>query len=119
MKLLKSFVFVGALVLASVVLAEGGGDRTFKRMQEMSNRAEAVLIKAETAPANERHVHMKQHMAMLEEIMSELHDTHPEPNISAAEHLIWMEAHDKVVDDVLNQMIREHKLMMADKECHP
>jgi hypothetical protein len=30
-----------------------------------------------------------------------------------------MEKHDKMVDDVLSQMVREHKLMMADKECHP
>ncbi|CAD5379172.1 hypothetical protein OF001_U470006 [Pseudomonas sp. OF001] len=56
---------------------------------------------------------------MLEGIMSQLHKEHPAPGMTTAEHLAWMERHDKLVDDVLVQMVREHKLMMADKECHP
>ncbi len=39
-------------------------------------------------------------------------------HVSTEEHLAWMEKHDKLVDDVLEQMIREHKLMTADRECH-
>tara|TARA_R100001143_G_scaffold62033_1_gene64263 strand:- start:966 stop:1325 length:360 start_codon:yes stop_codon:yes gene_type:complete len=118
MKLLKSLVLLGSLLLSSMVWAEGGSDRAFERMQQMRDKSEAVLIKAEEAPASERHVHMKEHMQMLEELMSDLHNEHPAPNISVEEHLAWMEKHDKLVDDVLAQMIREHKLMMTDKECH-
>ncbi len=55
---------------------------------------------------------------MLDEMMSELHKEHPAPGISTEQHLAWMEKHDKLVDDALGQMMREHKLMMADKECH-
>jgi hypothetical protein len=61
---------------------------------------------------------MKEHMGMLEEMMSQLHKDHPGPHVSTEEHLAWMEKHDKLVDDVLEQMIREHKLMTADRECH-
>ncbi|CEG54415.1 MULTISPECIES: co-regulatory protein PtrA N-terminal domain-containing protein [Pseudomonadaceae] len=119
MKSLKSLVLIGSLLLSSMVWAEGGSDRVFERMQQMRDKAEAVLVKAEGAPASERHVHMKEHMQMLEELMSNLHNEHPAPDISVEEHLAWMEKHDKLVDDVLAQMMREHKLMMADKECHP
>ena len=114
MKSLKPLLLVGSLLLSSMVWAEGGGDRTFERMQrmqQMRDKAEAVLIQAEKAPVGERHVHMKEHM-------KQLHNDHPAPDMSAEEHLAWMEKHDKLVGDVLGQMIREHKLMMADKECH-
>lgn len=118
MNSLKSLLLVGSLLLSSMVWAEGGGDRAFERIQQMRDKAEAVLIQAEKAPIGERHAHMKEHMNMLEGIMSQLHNEHPAPGMSADDHLAWMEDHDKLVDDVLGQMIREHKLMMADKECH-
>ena len=116
MKSLKPLLLVGSLLLSSMAWAEGAAT-VFERIQQMRDKAEAVLIQAEKAPVGERHVHMK-HMNMLEDIMSQLHNEHPAPNMSAEEHLAWMEKHDKLVDDVLGQMIREHKLMMADKECH-
>jgi hypothetical protein len=119
MKLLKTLFLMSSLLFASTVWAEGGAARTLERIESMRDKAEAVLIQAEKAPANERHVHMKTHMKMLGEIMTQLHSEHPAPGISTEEHLAWMEQHDKLVDDVLAQMMREHKLMMADKECHP
>ena len=118
MKSLKPLLLVGSLLLSSMAWAEGGSDRVFERIQQMRDKADEVLIQAEQAPDGERHVHMKEHMNMHEDIMSQLHNEHPAPNMSAEEHLAWMEKHDKLVDDVLGQMIREHKLMMADKECH-
>ena len=53
MKSLKPLLLVGSLLLSSMVWAEGGGDRTFERMQrmqQMRDKAEAVLIQAEKAP---------------------------------------------------------------------
>ena len=47
MKSLKPLLLVGSLLLSSMVWAEGGGDRTFERMQrmqQMRDKAEAVLI---------------------------------------------------------------------------
>ncbi len=119
MKSMRSLLLIGALLLSPAVLAEGGGDRVFERIEQMRDKAEAALAQAEKSSPGERHVHMKEHMHMLESIMSQLHKEHPAPGMTTAEHLAWMERHDKLVDDVLGQMMREHKLMMADKECHP
>lgn len=119
MKSMKNFLLIGSLLLSTAVFAEGGGDRVFERIEQMRNKAEAALVRAEKASPDERHVHIKEHMQMLDNIMSQLHKEHPAPDMTASEHLAWMEKHDKLVDDVLVQMMREHKLMMADKECHP
>ncbi|MNJ29191.1 hypothetical protein D3C77_237510 [compost metagenome] len=119
MKSLKPVLFATAMLLSSVVFAEGGSDRALERIQLLRDRAEVVLIKAEKADPSQRHVHMKEHMAMLQDLMSQLHQDHPKAGMTKDEHLVWMEKHDKMVDDVLGQMVREHKLMMADKECHP
>jgi hypothetical protein len=65
MNSLKPLLLVGSLLLSSMVWAEGGSDRTFERMPQMRDKAEAVLIQAEKAPVGERHVHMKEHMNIL------------------------------------------------------
>ncbi|AIL63601.1 co-regulatory protein PtrA N-terminal domain-containing protein [Pseudomonas alkylphenolica] len=119
MKSLKPVLLATAMLLSSTVFAEGGSDRALERIQLLRDQAEAVLIKAEKADLGQRHVHMKEHMAMLQDLMSQLHQVHPKAGMTKDEHLAWMEKHDKMVDDVLGQMVREHKLMMAAKECHP
>lgn len=119
MKSLKPMILATAMLLSSAVFAEGGSDRALERIQLLRDKAEAVLIKAEKADPSQRHVHMKEHMSMLQDLMSQLHQDHPKAGMTKDEHLVWMEKHDKMVDDVLDQMVREHKLMMADKECHP
>ena len=49
MKSLKPLLLVGSLLLSSMAWAEGGSDRVFERIQQMRDKAEAVLIQAEKA----------------------------------------------------------------------
>ncbi|MCE4054710.1 co-regulatory protein PtrA N-terminal domain-containing protein [Pseudomonas sp. Au-Pse12] len=114
MNSLKTFFFVSSILVSASALAESGGDRVMERMESMRNRAEATLQQAEKAPEGQRHVHMAEHMKMLGEIMTQLHQDHPDASMSPQQHLAWMEKHDKIVDDVLNQMQREHKLMLSE-----
>ncbi|SEK88040.1 hypothetical protein SAMN05216214_10624 [Atopomonas hussainii] len=118
MKSLQTLVLMGSLLLSSLTWAEGGSDRALERIEKLRDKAESVLLQAEKAPAAERHVHMREHMQMLEGIMQELHSEHPPADMTPEEHLAWMEKHDRLVDDVLGQMLREHKLMMQANECH-
>ncbi|MHA6164110.1 co-regulatory protein PtrA N-terminal domain-containing protein [Pseudomonas sichuanensis] len=119
MKSIRLLLVATSMLLSSAVFAEGGSDRAIERMQQLRDKAEAVLVRAEKAEPGQRHVHMKEHMTMLKDLMGQLHQDHPKAGMSKEDHLAWMEKHDKMVDDVLSQMVREHKLMMADKECHP
>ena len=111
---LKMLFFVSSILVSASVWAESGGDRVIERMEGLRDKAEATLMKAEQAPEGERHVHMAEHMRMLGDIMSQLHNDHPDASMSPQQHLAWMEKHDKIVDDVLRQMQREHKLMLSE-----
>ncbi|MBF6040768.1 MULTISPECIES: co-regulatory protein PtrA N-terminal domain-containing protein [Pseudomonas] len=114
MNRLKMLFFVSSILVSASVWAAEGGDRVMERMESMRNKAEAALIQAEKAPAGQRHVHMAEHMKMLGDLMKELHNDHPDASMSPQQHLAWMEKHDKIVDDVLSQMQREHKLMLSE-----
>ena len=111
---LKILFFVGSILISASALAVGGADRIAERMESLRDKAEATLVQAEKAPEGERHVHMAEHMKLLGEIMNQLHQDHPKASMSPQEHLSWMEKHDAMVDDVLNQMQREHKLMLSE-----
>ncbi|MGV8864964.1 MAG: co-regulatory protein PtrA N-terminal domain-containing protein [Pseudomonas sp.] len=102
---------MSSILVSASVWAEGGGDRVVERMRD---QAEAVLLQAEKADKGQRHVHMAEHMKMLGEIMNQLHQDHPDAAMSLQQHLAWMEKHDKIIDDVLSQMQREHKLMLSE-----
>lgn len=116
MNAIKPLILSAALILSSAVWAEGGGDRVNQHIQELRAKAQAALVVAEKAPAAQRQLKMSEHMQMLGDMMQALHADHPSADMSAEQHLAWMEAHDKSMDDALDQMQREHKLMMS--ECH-
>ena len=114
MNRLKVLVFARSILISASALAEGGAERIMERMESLRDKAEATLVQAEKAPEGQRHVHMAEHMKILGEIMGQLHLDHPKASMSPQEHLAWMEKHDAMVDDVLNQMQREHKLMLSE-----
>ncbi|MBX9753739.1 MAG: hypothetical protein K2X80_03220 [Pseudomonadaceae bacterium] len=116
MNAIKPLLLSAALILSSAVWAEGGGDRVNQHIQELRAKSQAALIVAEKAPADQRQVKMGEHMQLLGNMMQALHADHPSADMSTEQHLAWMEAHDKTMDDALDQMQREHKLMMS--ECH-
>lgn len=116
MNVIKPLMLTAALILSSSAWAEGGGDRANKHIQQLRDKAQAALVTAEKAPHDQRQLKMSEHMQLLGDMMQALHADHPSADMSAEQHLAWMEAHDKSMDDALDQMQREHKLMMS--ECH-
>ena len=116
MNAIKPLILSAALILSPAVWAEGGSERAKQRAQELRAKSQAALIVAEQAPAEQRKMKMAEHMQLLGDMLQALHAEHPAADLTAEQHLAWMEAHDKSVDDALEQMQREHKLMMS--ECH-
>jgi hypothetical protein len=117
MKLLSPLLLASALLLSSTAFAEGGAARTLERIEQLRDKAEAALIQAEQAPAGKRKAPMAEHMQMLDQMMTQLHESHPDKSVTPEQHLAWMEEHDKLMADLFKQMQRQHKLMMS--ECHP
>ena len=116
MNLIKPLLLSAALILSSSAWAEGGGDRANQHIQQLRAKAQAALVVAEKAPADQRQLRMSEHMQLLGDMLQALHADHPSAAMTAQQHLAWMEAHDKSMDDALEQMQREHKLMVS--ECH-
>jgi hypothetical protein len=52
MKLAQIGAFAAALVMSSLVMAEGGGDRTFERMMTNNDRSVELFVAKEKAAAN-------------------------------------------------------------------
>lgn len=117
MKAIKPLLLAATMLLSAGVWAEGGSAAAMQNLQQLRDKAEASLVQAEQAPAGQRKTAMGKHMQMLGEMMTQLHASHPDKSMTPAQHLAWMEEHDKLMDDALAQMQREHKLMMS--ECHP
>ena len=114
MNRLKVLFFASSILISASALAEGGADRIMERMESLRDKAEATLVQAEKAPEGQRHVHMAEHMKILGEIMGQLHLDHPKASMSPQEHLAWMENTTPWLMTFLNQMQREHKLMLSE-----
>ena len=52
MKFARLSAFATALMLSSLAMAEGGGDRTFDRMMSANDRAVELFVAKEKADAN-------------------------------------------------------------------
>jgi Fic family protein len=116
MNTVKSLLLSAALSLSSAAWAEGGGDRIQQQVQQHLKQAEVLLVETEKAPTEQRQEKMAEHMQMMDEMMTQMHADHPPKNASPEQHLAWMEGHDKLMGDLLEQMQREHKLMV--NACH-
>lgn len=118
MNSIKPLLLAASLLLSAGAWAEGGSDRALQhiqQIQQMRDKAAAALMQAEQAPAAQRKTAMGTHMQMLGEMLTQLHSSHPDQTMTAEQHLAWMEVHDKLMDDALGQMQREHQLMLG--EC--
>lgn len=111
----KPLILTVALLLSSAAWAEGGAERAAQRAQALRAKSQAALVVAEQAPAAQRQLKMAEHMQLLGDLLQALHAEHPSATLSAEQHLAWMQTHDKSMDAALEQMQREHKLMVS--EC--
>jgi hypothetical protein len=114
MKFLSPLLLAASLLLSSTAFAEGGSEKTLERITVLRDKAQATLVQAQQAPKGQRLAPMAEHMQMLEQMMTQLHASHPDKSMTPARHLAWMEEHDQLMDDLLKQMQAEHQLMMSE-----
>ena len=116
MKIVKPLLLAVSLIMSSSVWAEGGSDRVAQQAQKQLQASSVVLLEAEkAAPGQQRQAKMAEHMQMMDDAMQLLHGDHPPADATHAQHMAWMEEHDKLMGELVQQMQREHKLMMS--EC--
>lgn len=77
--------------------------------------AKAKLRQAEAAVGTEQRTLMAEHMGMMKELMDKVAGMKPKAGMNAQEHQDWMSQHQTLMEQIMDQMMAEHVLMM--KSC--
>jgi hypothetical protein len=113
-KVVTLLAVVSSLVITSLPVS-AGPDYFQLEMSRKLNAAKQKLKQAEAASATQQQNLMKEHMAIMQEIVTKMANTKPRADMTMQEHEEWIAEHQKLMDQVLNQMMEEHHLMM--KSC--
>lgn len=79
-----------------------------KRIQESKLKLKA----AEAAQSEERQKLMEQHMKMMAETMGIMRGMTPRKGMTMQEHEEWMDEHQKLMQQVMEQMMDEHHALI-------
>jgi biopolymer transport protein ExbB/TolQ len=79
-----------------------------KRIQESKLKLQA----AEAAQSTDRQKLMEQHMKMMEETMGTMRNMTPRKGMTMQEHEEWMSEHQKLMQQIMEQMMDEHHSLM-------
>ena len=94
------------------VLAWAGPDFQQRQLYQRIHHAEAKLKAAGSAKGEERQKLMSQHMQMMQEIMDKMKAMQPKAGMSMQEHEEWINEHQKMMELMLGQMMKEHHMLM-------
>ncbi len=105
---------IGAIALPSIA----GQDESQRQMTQRILKAKQTLKQAEAAKGLERQKLMGEHMKMMKENMGKMQAMKPRTDMSMDEHRDWMNEHQKLMDDMMSQMMEGHHMMM-NMDCIP
>ncbi len=111
----KRLVAVAALCgigfISTSAIAKGALDdqQSWKRLQESRQKLE----QAEAAKGEERQKLMDDHMKMMHETMEKMQAMKPKAGMTMQEHEEWISQHQKLMDEMMSQMMKEHHMMMG------
>lgn len=107
---------ITAAVIASfgltAVSAMAGPDFFQQQMTRQLHEAKQKLKAAEAAKGAERQKLMDEHMKMLHETMEQCRALKPKASMTAKEHEDWIHEHQKIMDQMMDQMMEAHHMMM-------
>lgn len=114
---MKSTLLIATLVamLGTSYAAFAGPDEGQRYMMQRAAAAKAKLQQAEAAKGAERRKLMDEHMAMMKEVMEKMQAMKPRSGMSMQEHEEWMAEHQKLMGQMMDQMMGQHHLMMQQK----
>lgn len=92
--------------------AMAGPDFFQQQMTQRIMQAKQKLQQAEAAKGAERQKLMDEHMKMLHETMGKCAVMKPKAGMSAQERDEWYSEHQKLMNQMMEQMMEEHRVMM-------
>ena len=102
---LSSFGFLSTLAYAAI-------DEAQRQMIQKVQEAKQKLKQAEAAKGTERQKLMSEHMKMMHETMTKMQTMQPKSGMTMQEHEEWIGEHQKLMNQMLEQMMTEHHLLM-------
>jgi len=96
--------------------AMAGSDENQRMLQQQIMKSKQKLQQAETAKGPERQKMMGEHMEMLHKNMEKCAAMKPKAGMSVKERDEWYSEHQKLMDQIMGQMMEDHRMMM-DMDC--
>lgn len=81
-------------------------------MTQRVQQAKQKLQEAEAAKGAERQRLMGEHMKMMQENMGKMRAMKPKEGMGMQEHEDWIHAHQNLMEEMMDQMMEEHHLLM-------
>ncbi len=60
----------------------------------------------------ERQKLLEQHLKMMKDVMDKMKATKPKPGMTMQEHEEWINEHQKLMEAIFGQMMKEHHMLM-------
>lgn len=111
----KFIVAILLALLGTSFSALAGQDEAQRQMIQQVMAAKQKLQQAEAAKGEQRKALMAEHMTMMKETMGKMAAMKPRAGMSMKEHEEWIDEHQKLMQQMMDQMMGEHNLMMQMK----
>lgn len=96
----------------TVTSAMAGPDLFQQQLSRQFTESQQKLKEAEAAKGAERQKLMGEHMKMMHEAMNKMQTMKPKAGMTMQEHEDWINEHQKLMDQVMGQMMEEHHMLM-------
>jgi len=102
----------------TVTSAMAAPDLFQQQINQQFIQSQQKLKEAEAAKGAERQKLMGEHMKMTHEAMDKMQAMKPKAGMSMQEHEDWINEHQKLMDQVMRQMMEEHHMLMNSSDKH-
>jgi acyl transferase domain-containing protein len=109
---LVATVFIASLGFATTS-AIAGPDIFQQQINQRLIQSQQKLKAAEAAKGAERQKLMEEHMKIMRETMTKMQAMKPKAGMTMQEHEDWINEHQKLMEQVMGQMMEEHHLLIG------
>jgi len=103
---------VTGIAIAMPTIGTAGPDEAQKQLIQRAQDAKRKLSAAQAATGAERQKMMQEHMAMMQDMMTQMQKTKPGGGMSPQQMREWIDEHMKLMQEMMGQMMGEHHMMM-------
>lgn len=112
----KQLITAIIIGMAAVTSVYAGPDENQRQLIQRVQEQKAQLKAVEAAKGAERQKLMDQHMKVTMEIVGKMRAMKPKAGMTVKQQEEWIAEHQKLMEQVMGQMMEEHHLLMMDRK---